>query len=52
MLLRTLSVLAFDNIESELSSDVAESDAEGLEHHLSEETLAAMRAFAAKAPSG
>ena len=35
-----------------VSSDVAESDAEGLEHHLSEETLAAMRAFTAKAAGG
>jgi DtxR family manganese transport transcriptional regulator len=30
-------------------SEVAESDAEGLEHHLSEETLAAMHAFTNKA---
>lgn len=35
-----------------VSSDVAESDAEGLEHHLSEETLAAMRAFTDKASGG
>ena len=31
-----------------LSDEVAEMDAEGLEHHLSEETLAAMRAFSAR----
>lgn len=29
-----------------VSNDTAEADAEGLEHHLSEETLAAMRLFA------
>ncbi len=32
-----------------VSQETAETDAEGLEHHLSEETLAAMRTFA-KAP--
>jgi DtxR family transcriptional regulator, manganese transport regulator len=32
-----------------VSKGVAEMDAEGLEHHLSPETLAAMRAFAANA---
>ena len=32
--------------------DVAENDAEGLEHHLSSETLTAMSAFAGKASTG
>ncbi len=36
-----------------VSSDTAELDAEGLEHHLSEETLAAMEAFSRQAaPEG
>ncbi|MDQ3140044.1 MAG: manganese-binding transcriptional regulator MntR [Pseudomonadota bacterium] len=33
-----------------LSRDIAEGDAEGLEHHLSQETLRAMEAFAERGP--
>lgn len=33
-----------------VSPDIAETDAEGLEHHLSDETMRAMTAFAARQP--